>query len=65
MLVIFILRGNGGDNEMPRTSRAFRGPYEGLNWSNESASGAEGQSQEPVLNLEVWVGCGLEEAAGR
>lgn len=50
VIFIFILRGNGGDNEMPRTSGAFRGPDEGLNWSSESAGGAEGQSQEPLLN---------------
>ena len=36
--------------EMPRTSGAFRGPDEGLNWSRETADGAEGQSQEPLLN---------------
>lgn len=39
---------------MPRTSRAFSGPDEGLNWSRETADGAEGQSQEPLLNQKCW-----------
>ena len=40
--------------EMPRTSGAFRGPDEGLNWSRETADGAEGPSQEPLLNYKCW-----------